>query len=94
MNAANGKEDHHHNQRRRLVDDAYHHHHHHPEEETTTTLTVSEEEEGEIVGFKIARMRRPKTRLLLSSNPLFATNDFANNNETTQRTDSGSGGGV
>ena len=90
MNAANGKED----QRRCLVDDAYHHHHH-PEEETTkTTLTVSEEEEGEIVGFKIARMRRPKTRLLLSSNPLFATNNDFANNETTQRTDSGSGGGV
>ena len=91
MNAANGKED----QRRRLVDDAYHHHH--PEEETTkTTLTVSEEEEGEIVGFKIARMRRPKTRLLLSSNPLFAltNDDFANNETTQERTDSGSGGGV
>ena len=100
MNAqTNGKEDH---QRRRLVDDAYHHHHHHhPEEEeettkTTTLMTVSEEEEGEIVGFKIARMRRPKTRLLLSSfNPLFATNnDFANNETTRERTDSGSGGGV
>ena len=98
MNAqTNGKEDH---QRRRLVDDAYHHHHqHHPEEEettkTTTLMTVSEEEEGEIVGFKIARMRRPKTRLLLSSNhPLFATNnDFANNETTRERTDSGSGGG-
>ena len=89
MNAANGKED----QRRRLVDDAYHHHHH-PEEERTTTLK-SEEEEGEIVGFKIARMRRPKTRLLLSSNPLLfaSTNDdFANNETTRERTDSGSGG--
>ena len=96
MNAANGKD----HQRRRLVDDAYHHHHHHhPEEEettkTTTLMTVSEEEEGEIVGFKIARMRRPKTRLLLSSNhPLFATNnDFANNETTRERSDSGSGGG-
>ena len=97
MNAANGKD----HQRRRLVDDAYHHHHHHhPEEEettkTTTLMTVSEEEEGEIVGFKIARMRRPKTRLLLSSNPLFAltNDDFANNETTQERTDSGSGGGV
>ena len=90
MNAANGKD----HQRRRLVDDAYHHHHHHPEEERTTTVK-SEEEEGEIVGFKIARMRRPKTRLLLSSNPLLfaSTNDdFANNETTRERTDSGSGG--
>ena len=89
MNAANGKD----HQRRRLVDDAYHHHHH-PEEERTTTVK-SEEEEGEIVGFKIARMRRPKTRLLLSSNPLLfaSTNDdFANNETTRERTDSGSGG--
>ena len=40
-------------------------------------------------------MRRPKTRLLLSSNPLLfaSTNDdFANNETTRERTDSGSGG--
>ena len=95
--------------RRRLVDDAYHHHHHHPEEEETMMIQTTfkttkieeeeeeEEEEGEIVGFKIARMRRPKTRLLLSSNPLVATltkdYDFAKETTTKQRSAFDSGGG-
>ena len=110
MNATqHGGKDHHHHQqqrRRRLVDDAYHHHHHPEEEETmmiqttfTTKIEEEEEEEGEIVGFKIARMRRPKTRLLLSSNPrIIATltkDDFAKEETTTkQRTADSGGGGV
>ena len=109
MNATqHGGKDHHQQQqqrRRRLVDDAYHHHHHPEEEETMmiqttfTTKIEEEEEEGEIVGFKIARMRRPKTRLLLSSNPrIIATltkDDFAKEETTTkQRTADSGGGGV
>ena len=110
MNATqHGGKDHHHQRqqrRRRLVDDAYHHHHHPEEEETmmiqttfTTKIEEEEEEEGEIVGFKIARMRRPKTRLLLSSNPrIIATltkDDFAKEETTTkQRTADSGGGGV